>query len=116
MDIRYHWLRDRETQKQFRFIWKPAKYNKADYFSKHHPPAHHQQVRAQYVNLAKIIAIASTQVVQKHQSGSKHRAQYLRGCVVPGGIQLLGDGQTNDRWSGMRAQSQPCNAPETLDR
>jgi hypothetical protein len=50
LDMRYHWLRDREAQQQFTFIWAPGKSNKGDYFTKHHPPSHHQEVRPQYVS------------------------------------------------------------------
>ena len=31
MDMRFHWLRDRECQQQFRFYWRPGKLNYADY-------------------------------------------------------------------------------------
>ena len=41
MDMRFHWLRDREAQGQLKFVWEPGKTNLADYFTKHHPPAHH---------------------------------------------------------------------------
>ena len=30
MDMRFHWLRDRECQKQFRIYWRPGKSNYAD--------------------------------------------------------------------------------------
>ncbi len=38
MDMRFHWLRDREAQGQFRIYWRPGKTNLVDYFTKHHPP------------------------------------------------------------------------------
>ena len=31
MDMRFHWLRDRETLKQFRIYWRPGRMNYADY-------------------------------------------------------------------------------------
>ena len=49
MDMRFHWLRDREAQQQFKFIWRPGKTNLADYFTKHHPPAHHVNVRSEFL-------------------------------------------------------------------
>ena len=49
-DMRYHWLRDRQTQNQFQFYWKPSNQNYADYFSKHHAITHHRQLRPQYVH------------------------------------------------------------------
>ena len=45
MDMRFHWLRDRETLKQFRFYWRPGKLNIADYWTKHHPASHHKHMR-----------------------------------------------------------------------
>ena len=49
-DMRYHWLRDRQTQNQFQFYWKTSKDNYADYFTKHHATTHHRQIRHQYVH------------------------------------------------------------------
>ena len=34
MDMRFHWLRDRECQQQFRIYWRPGKLNYADYWTK----------------------------------------------------------------------------------
>ncbi|KAI2509425.1 Reverse transcriptase (RNA-dependent DNA polymerase) [Fragilaria crotonensis] len=51
-DMRYHWLRDHISQKQFNLYWAPGKSNSADYFSKHHPPAHHKLMRYQYLHRA----------------------------------------------------------------
>ena len=48
IDMRFYWIRDRETQGQFRIHWKPGKQNHADYFSKHHPPRHHRDMRSVY--------------------------------------------------------------------
>ena len=45
MDMRFHWLRDCSTQKQFRFYWRPGPTNYADYWTKHHPAAHHRNMR-----------------------------------------------------------------------
>jgi hypothetical protein len=42
MDMKYHWLRDRENQGQFRHYWVPGKENNGDYATKHHAPIHHQ--------------------------------------------------------------------------
>ena len=45
MDMRFHWLRDRSMQKQFRFYWSTGPTNYADYWTKHHPAAHHSNMR-----------------------------------------------------------------------
>jgi hypothetical protein len=48
MDMRFHWLQDREAQDQLRIYWRSGKINLADYFTKHHSPAHHISVRTQF--------------------------------------------------------------------
>ena len=48
-DMRYHWLEDRIKKKQIQLIWKRGKYNWADYFTKHHPPAYHRIMRKKYL-------------------------------------------------------------------
>jgi hypothetical protein len=49
MDMRFHWLRDRECQQQFRIYWRPGKSNYADYWTKHHPEAHHKNTRKEFL-------------------------------------------------------------------
>ena len=48
-DMRYHWLRDRETQQQFKIFWRPGTNNDGDYFTKHHPTTIHREQRPKYV-------------------------------------------------------------------
>jgi hypothetical protein len=48
-DMRWNWLRDKETHRQLRIYWDKGQNNNADYFTKHHPPAHHLSMRPQYV-------------------------------------------------------------------
>ena len=49
MDMRFHWLRDRKLRDMLRFYWRPGTMNLADYFTKHHPPAHHKSIRKEYL-------------------------------------------------------------------
>ena len=42
MDMRFHWLRDRETLQQFIFHWRAGKLNLGDYWTKQHPASHHK--------------------------------------------------------------------------
>ena len=49
MDMRFHWLRDRKLRDMLRFYWQPGTMNLADYFTKHHPPAHHKHIRKEYL-------------------------------------------------------------------
>jgi hypothetical protein len=48
IDMRFYWLNDRISQKQFHVHWAPGLSNMADYFTKHHSPAHHQTIRPTY--------------------------------------------------------------------
>ena len=49
MDMRFHWLKDRECQQQFKFYWRPGKLNHADYWTKHHSATHHVNVRKEFL-------------------------------------------------------------------
>ena len=42
MDMRFHWLRCRDAQGKFRYYWRPVTANLCDYWTKHHPGAHHK--------------------------------------------------------------------------
>ena len=48
-DMRYHWLRERKTKQMFDIYWDKGSNDHADYFTKHHPPAHHKHQRYQYI-------------------------------------------------------------------
>ena len=72
IDMRFYWVRDRVKQGHFKVFWAPGKTNLADYFTKHHPPRHHQRIRSTYI----------------HQSQSKTTLPNIapsiqRGCVHP---------------------------------
>jgi hypothetical protein len=49
IDMRFYWIRDRVAQKQFKICWQKGSENLADYYTKHHPPAHHQRMRSRYL-------------------------------------------------------------------
>jgi hypothetical protein len=61
MDMRFHWLQDCEAQGQFRIYWRPGNDNLADYFTKHHSPAHHISVGTQFLTRVKDLAEARRQ-------------------------------------------------------
>jgi hypothetical protein len=42
MNMCFYWLKDRESVEQFKYHWRPGKENYGDYWTKHHPPLHHQ--------------------------------------------------------------------------
>ena len=55
MDRRFHWLRDRMNQGQFRFHWRPGPTNLADYWTKFHTAAHHKNFRREFLTLFKLV-------------------------------------------------------------
>ena len=55
MDMRFWWLRDREIQKQFRWMWRQGSTNLADYWTKHHPASHHKAFRPEILTPMSIL-------------------------------------------------------------
>jgi predicted transposase YdaD len=70
MDMRFYWVKDRVKQGQFHVYWGPGYRNLADYFTKHHSPAHHKRMRKIYIH-------ASEQPMNRKVI----RDSALRGCV-----------------------------------
>ena len=62
IDMRFYWLVDRVKQGQFKVYWKSGKENMADFFTKHHPAAHHKKLRSVYTH-------------------TKHSPSSLQGCI-----------------------------------
>jgi hypothetical protein len=50
MDMRFYWIKDRVKQGQFQIYWGPGFQNLADYFTKHHLPAHRKRIRDVYIH------------------------------------------------------------------
>ena len=48
-DMRYNWLRGVIAQTLLKIFWDRGKNNLADYFTKHHAPAHHRIQRYKYI-------------------------------------------------------------------
>ncbi len=66
MDMQFEWLKDREAKDQFRFYWRSGKTNLADYFTKHHPAAHHRNMREEFLTcMADLLQLRSTGGVSK---------------------------------------------------
>ncbi|MBM5801495.1 MAG: hypothetical protein FJ077_11840 [Cyanobacteria bacterium K_DeepCast_35m_m2_023] len=68
MDMRFHWLRDREAQGQFKIYWRPGKTNRADYYTKHHSPAYHVNIRSEFLTRVKDLAEARRQRQEQSQT------------------------------------------------
>jgi hypothetical protein len=70
IDMRFYWVKDRIKQKQFIIYWRPGLTNLADYFSKHHSPAHHRKMRSHYL-------------LEQSPTNDKATSHLQRGCVDP---------------------------------
>ena len=57
MDMRFHWLRDRESQGQFFFYWTAGKKIRADHYTKHHCATHHKEQRGILLTPAAVLNI-----------------------------------------------------------
>ena len=74
MYMRFHWLRDRKAQGQFRIHWQPGSTNLADYFMKHH-------VRAEFLKRVKDLAEARSTKNVSQTTNSNHKITMLQGWV-----------------------------------
>ena len=45
-DMKLWWLRDRESQEQFRYYWAPGSEKEGYYITNNHPPIYHEAKRA----------------------------------------------------------------------
>ncbi len=96
MDMCFHWLQDQEKRNQFCIFWRLGGANLADYWMKHHPPAHHVKMRTKF--LTNIEDLATKQQASKHKI---HTTTKLQGCVkLPKNRQYntsLGEGKNGGR-------------------
>jgi hypothetical protein len=74
MDMRFYWIKYRVKQGQFNVYWGPRYQKLADYFTKHHLPAHHTRMRKIYIH-------ADEQPINR--KGIRDSA--LQGCVNTSG-------------------------------
>jgi hypothetical protein len=74
MDMRFYWIKDRVKQGQFNVYWGPGYQHLADYFTRHHSPAHHKRMREIYIH-------ADEQPINR----KRIRDSALRGCVNTSG-------------------------------
>ena len=80
-DMRYHWLRDKNLHKQFRYYWAKGEENEGDYFTKHHPPKHHIKMRSKYILKNHLLTEKLTNVCH-FIFHSKSPKCTRRGCVI----------------------------------
>ncbi len=86
--MRLNWLRDREAQGQFKIYWQPGRTNLAEYFTKHHPPAHHVNVRGGFLTRVKDLAEARCTKIERQTKTLSSKPAKLHGCVS---LARLGD-------------------------
>ena len=67
--MRFKWLLDRAQQGQFKIYWRPGKTNLADYFTKHHSPAHQPNVQGEFLT-----RIAELQRLRQEQAKAGREA------------------------------------------
>jgi hypothetical protein len=82
MDMRFHWLHDHKFQDQFKIYWRPRKMNLVDYFTKHHPPNHHTNVRAEFLTKVQYLVEArQKQLVLGQTTTPQTHIVKLQGCL-----------------------------------
>ena len=105
MDMRFHWLRCRDSQGQFRYYWGPGSNNRADYWTKHHCAAHHIEKRTEILKSKFILNALRASIQQTPATSGKglvktliHHCtiEALKGCaryplpLLAGGLSNLG--------------------------
>ena len=78
--MRFHWLRDKETQDLVLVYWKKGTDNDADYFTKTHSTPYHRSQRGKYVQDSMLNSI---QAPLTPQCPPYPDARIQRGCVNP---------------------------------
>jgi hypothetical protein len=68
MDMQIHWLKCHAAQEQFKIHWQPGKTNLVDYFTKHHAPAQHANIRSDFLTHVKDLAEARSQRASQGQT------------------------------------------------
>jgi hypothetical protein len=85
MDMRYYWLRCRDSQGQFRFYWKPGPTNKADYYTKHVPASHHVETRPKILTPKLIL----DGVNKPYTSNERYRTNETNGFNRSSGVKYM---------------------------
>jgi hypothetical protein len=84
-----HWICNQEAQGQSKIYWQPGGTNLANYFTKHHPPAHHVNVRAEFLIRVKDLAEARRMKIKRQTKISSSKNAKLQGCVSLARLQDL---------------------------
>ena len=64
-DMRFHWLRCRDAQGQFRYYWRLGTANFGSYWTKHHPSVHHKSMQSTVLEpMNEVIALREGKLTQ----------------------------------------------------
>ena len=82
-DMKWHWLRDKYVIDQLRVYWDKVTNNDANYFTKHHPPIHHRQMRPRYIHTSNLVRTVPQTIrlyegVLNRVPGTQSHVKYLR--------------------------------------
>ena len=84
MDMRFHWLRCRARQRQFRTYWRAGPTNKGDYVTKHHAAAHHRNVRKDFLTPRNKLEQTRTRMHERVSRLAKRRQLHRKGVLDMG--------------------------------
>jgi hypothetical protein len=120
--MRFYWIRDRVKQNQFHILWKKGSENLADYFTKHHPPAHHQRMRSRYLQQNDVVTQQSNMATD-HNNNNEHEIHsfdkihlYERSNATPTEEKIHCEGVLNNIGTppiNSHAITRPINYPAT---
>ena len=77
-------MKDRVKQKDFFVYWKPGSQNMGDYFTKHHPPHHHNKIDQKIVHKwdnYMQTPIHTVAVTSFHKVAIRQNRTVLQGCA-----------------------------------
>ena len=78
--MKWNWLRYKEVIDKIRVYWDKVTNNDADYFTKHHPPIHHRQMRPRYIHTSNLVRTI-TQTIRLCK-GVLNQVPVNKSCVI----------------------------------
>ena len=108
IDMRFYWLKCRQSQEQFDIYWEKGATNLADYFTKHHSPAHHKAVRPIYLydEQQRLSAEGCAKVLQDRATSGK-RLRLTKSLVAENALAALR--RNIVAMNSTRMPGRPCN-------
>ena len=81
-EMKWHWLRDKEVLEKLIVHWYRGNNNGTDYYTKHHPPIHHHQMRPRCIHTSNLVrtispTTRSCEGVLNQVPGTQYRVDYL---------------------------------------